>query len=93
VLTEIEQLNLSDTQFTDADIVRLNELGELRILILSHTNVSNDSLDEIVRFRKLEFLNLTGTRVTPNRIAELRETMKPCVVLYDVEKSPIEKQR
>jgi Leucine-rich repeat (LRR) protein len=63
-LHALEQLFLEDTWLGDADVAKLTALHKLRVLHVAETNVSDDSLDVLRGFTRLEELTIGDTRVT-----------------------------
>jgi hypothetical protein len=60
----LEQLFLEDTWLGDAELAKLAALHELRVLHLEQTNVSDESLDVLRGFARLEELTIGDTQVT-----------------------------
>ena len=63
-LKSLEQLFLEDTWLGDADLAPLAGLHKLRVLHVAGTNVSDESLDVLRGFTRLEELTIGDTRVT-----------------------------
>jgi Leucine-rich repeat (LRR) protein len=63
-LHALEQLFLEDTWLGDAELAKLAGNRKLRVLHVAETNVSDDSLDVLRGFTRLEELTIGDTRVT-----------------------------
>ena len=68
------------TGITGQDGAYLAELRELRYLILSNCDVSDSSIPVFNRLRSLEYLDLSGTRVTKIGITKLKQALPKCNV-------------
>lgn len=64
-------VDLSNSQFGDADIRHLAGMKNLRELDLSGTQVSNESIKSILSLDGLELLWLNGTKVNDDGVAEI----------------------
>jgi hypothetical protein len=60
------------TPVTDADLVRLVDLPQLRDLSLDETNITDDGLAHLRGLTRLEKLDLRGTPITDQGLAYLR---------------------
>jgi hypothetical protein len=72
---DLESLDLSTTNIDDAGLANLGEISfpNLRTLALEHLrNVSDDGISHLSNFKALEFLLVTGTKVTPTGIRHLK---------------------
>jgi hypothetical protein len=69
--THLECLYLRHMRVSDAGVIHLRNLREMRHLYLSFTDVGDESMDVFAGFEKLEMLRLVGTQVTDAGIAKL----------------------
>jgi Leucine-rich repeat (LRR) protein len=70
-LPDLEKLNFSSTNLTDAALVHLAGLAELKELGLWGTRVTDGGLVHLAALNKLESLNLNDTAVTDAGLAHL----------------------
>jgi Leucine-rich repeat (LRR) protein len=63
-LHALEQLFLEDTWLGDAELAKLSALDKLRVLHVEQTNVSDESLDVLRGFTRLEELTIGDTQVS-----------------------------
>lgn len=63
---------LGGTAATDADVLALSQLTELRILYLHHTGITDAALAHFDRLRMLGILYLNQTKVTDEGLEKLR---------------------
>ncbi|MEP6862993.1 MAG: hypothetical protein ABJE66_20365 [Deltaproteobacteria bacterium] len=63
-LHALEQLFLEDTWLGDDDVAKLATIHKLRVLHVAETNVSDDSLEVLRGFTRLEELTIGDTRVS-----------------------------
>ncbi|MCE9526593.1 MAG: hypothetical protein K8R36_11120, partial [Planctomycetales bacterium] len=61
---EVVSVNLIGTNFTDADIVHVARLKALKVLSLSHCQISDDGLAQLAGLTRLEKLWLDHTNLT-----------------------------
>ena len=73
LLPELESLDLGGTKITDAGMVHLTGLKNLRDLVLWDTEITDAGLDQLKGLKRLEILNLNGTKVTSSGIIRLKE--------------------
>lgn len=62
-LTQLETLNLEQTQITSADIVHLRDLTNLRWLSLRRNRIDDDCLVHLQQMQRLKTLHLASTRI------------------------------
>lgn len=67
----IQWLDLTCTKVTDAGIVHLKKLKNLRVLSLDGTLVSNNCLEHVEHLKQIEQLELGGTRITDEGLQHL----------------------
>jgi hypothetical protein len=72
-LTDLEMLDLSFAQVTDAGLVHLRELKKLKVLELSFTSVTDAGLVQLKGCKSLQTLELCGTAVTDVGLAQLTD--------------------
>ncbi len=61
---EVVSLSLFGTSTTDADLIKLAALKNLRSLDLSYTSVTDSSAESIAQMKQLQILKLDGTEAT-----------------------------
>ena len=83
-LTNLKSLWLEQTQVTDAGIPRLTSLVKLEVLSLKKTRVTDASLIHLLELKGLAYLNLRQTGVTDAGVAELKKSLRNCVIEYDI---------
>ena len=69
--TELEILELSDTQITDVGVARLGGLEKLRTLRLSRTRVTDEGVASLRNLADLEILDLEETQITNTALTTL----------------------
>lgn len=72
-LTELQELDLSRTQFSDVGLAALRRMDQLRVLKLHHTRVTNRGLSNIGGLAKLTHLELDHTDVVDAGVAHLKQ--------------------
>ena len=72
-LTQLEILTLSDTTFSDRDLVYIRGLNQLTTLFLHHTNVTDAGLDELKGLVHLTYLSVSNPNVTTEGEKRIRE--------------------
>ena len=73
VADRLEELDLSDTDITDAGLLRLGPLGNLRHLDLGSTPITGPGLAALARCEKLKTLDLAYSQVTGPGLAYLKD--------------------
>jgi hypothetical protein len=68
-LTQLVELNLSDTSISKHGLVPLKELAQLAKLDLSGTHITNSSLDCLAELNSLRELNLSRTEINDGGLA------------------------
>ena len=71
-LTNLSELNLSDTKVTDAGLAHIEGLINLATLDLSVTEISDKGLVHLKNLTKLFRLNLGGTKITDAGLAHFK---------------------
>ncbi len=79
-LFELETLYFQFCRISDAGLAHLAELHQLRGLLLVNTDISDASVPVLVEFKKLRYLDVRGTRMTPNGAARLKQALPGCRV-------------
>ena len=69
-LTNPQDLVLSQSSITDAALETLQGLSRLTTIYLADTPVTNAGIPAIARLRSLKIIDLSGTKVTGNWLAE-----------------------
>jgi uncharacterized protein YjbI with pentapeptide repeats len=69
---KLERLDLSRTNITDADLVHVGRLAEMRHLDLSSTTITDAGTAHLAGLANLESLNVVDTRITGFGLAALR---------------------
>ena len=72
-LTQLDQLDLSNTKVTDAGLKRLASLTELTQLELRKTKITDTGLEHLRRLPRLQWLQLQGTRITDVGLEQLTQ--------------------
>jgi hypothetical protein len=73
-LKRVAELNLGRSSITDAQMGQLNDVPCYLVrLDLSHTAVTDAGLDKMNHLYVLLYLNLAGTRITPEAVKRLQE--------------------
>ena len=61
---EIERIDLTDQDVTDADLENLASVPELKALTLQGTKITDEGLTHLLALKELKDLNLTNTNVS-----------------------------
>ncbi|MCU0879812.1 MAG: SUMF1/EgtB/PvdO family nonheme iron enzyme [Pirellulaceae bacterium] len=84
VPTTVNWLQLPGTRITDAGIRGWAAQQPAMVhLNLAHTAISDAGLGELRQLKRLDYLNVTGTRATPEGIAALKKVFPDCKVDSD----------
>jgi hypothetical protein len=75
---------LSDN--ADLELPRLAVLGDIEYLDLSHSNLTDAGLAHVAQFKKLRWVNLSLSKVTPAGAERLRKQLPQCNVEHFVPK-------
>lgn len=73
---DIWHLMLASTSASDTSMEQLKDVGQLRILDVANTNVTDSAISSIASIRGLEGVNLTGTEITFAGARDLK-TLRP----------------
>ena len=79
--TNLQALDLSGTDVTDAGLKDLASLTHLQALSLSVTKVTDAGLKELARLTNLQRIDLTGTMVTHFGMNELQTKLPSCQII------------
>jgi hypothetical protein len=74
----VEPWRSDNTQVADAGVQYLQEMTQLRLLVLSYTHVTDADLDRLKGMTQLEYLGLAGTQVTDAGVAKLQASLPKC---------------
>jgi Leucine-rich repeat (LRR) protein len=80
MLSTLTFLGLSGTAVTDAGLTALSGLPKVRSLDLSHTKITDAGLPQLHGI-PLYYLNLQGTTVTAEAVAELQRAIPGCKII------------
>jgi hypothetical protein len=69
----LERLDLSNTKINDDGLAKLSKLAELKMLKIENTDVGLDSVEDLLSKVLLDWIDLTGTRLSPEEVSELQE--------------------
>jgi hypothetical protein len=75
---EIEWISLWHTNATDKHIAMFRNMPLLRILDLRQTEITDDSVEMLTGFTKLELLLVTDTGISEGGVAKLRQALPDC---------------
>ena len=73
-------LNLDQTQLTDAGLKDVAKLQKLKYLYLDGTKISDEGLKEVAKLQQLQFLRILDTKVTGAGVAELQKALPNCKI-------------
>jgi hypothetical protein len=76
----VEQIKLSRSKVTDADLARLSVLNTLESLAIDDTQITDAGLAHLHRLTKLERLSFSRTRATLDGRAGLQRVLPNCRV-------------
>jgi hypothetical protein len=80
----ISNMSLEKTRITDAGIrMWAAQQPSMVHLTLAHTAISDVGLSELRQLKRLDYLNVTRTRVTPGGIAALKQIFPNCTIDSD----------
>jgi Leucine-rich repeat (LRR) protein len=88
----ITWLNLDLCQITDNGTKYLIEIENLEWLHLGGTDITNASLDNMTKFKKLNTIIVTKTSITKSAAEKLRKNMPNCKILDNVSENISEEQ-
>jgi hypothetical protein len=73
LLESVKVLNLRDTKITNAGIINIKEMKDLKRLHLERTNVDDGCIDYLTGLQELEYLNLYSTKVSDLGLSKLKD--------------------
>lgn len=79
-LTELNQLDLDDTEFSDDDLKWLKGMKKLTSLSLRGTSITDRGLADLADMKSLEILIIKKTKVTPEGVKNLRKSIPRCFI-------------
>jgi uncharacterized membrane protein/mono/diheme cytochrome c family protein len=71
ISSNIASARFSFTAFSDADLSRIKNAGQLRRLFLDHTHITDKALPEIMKFVNLNYLNLVHTEISDSGLKSI----------------------
>ena len=81
-LTNLRQLNVSNTLVSDKGLKHLNGLTNPHILLLENTQISDGGLKHLCGLKTLSLLSLENTQVTKEGVIELQKALPDCEISY-----------
>ena len=75
VLEKLRGISLADSNVTDQDLSFLDSLTNLRVIELNNTAISDDGIDHVRNLPLLEKITICGTKVTPEKMEELKRKL------------------
>jgi hypothetical protein len=82
-LTQLERLCLSSRGITDAALVHVKPMSKLRILLVTMSpSVGDGGLVHLKGLKQLKNLNVRGTAITIEAVAELQKALPNCDIRY-----------
>ena len=82
-LPRLGQADFGSTAITDAFLEGVEPHDAMTRMRLDHTGLTDAAIDSIARWRKLGSVDLTGTSVSAEGIARLREALPGCAIVTD----------
>ena len=79
-LQKLTNLNLVNTQITDAGLKQVAKMQQLDELDLNDTQITDAGLKEVAKLQKLETLWVSDTQVTEAGVAELKKALPSCKI-------------
>jgi hypothetical protein len=77
-LTQLQRLELEDTQVTDAGLKHLEGLTQLHYLSLSGTQVTDAGREHLKALKQLRWLHLAWTHCTDAGMKKFEQAMPDC---------------
>jgi len=75
-LENVYELNLGDTQITDAGLRDVAKLQNLEELVLENTQITDEGLKEVAKLQNLKELHLADTKVTDKGLKEVAKLQR-----------------
>jgi|HigsolmetaAR202D_1030399.scaffolds.fasta_scaffold09375_2 Leucine-rich repeat (LRR) protein len=83
-LQKVKVLDLGETQLSEAGLKFLSQLPELeRLSLYGCKRVDDSVIPALESIRKLQWVDLTGTGLTPQAISRLRKSKPNCSILWE----------
>lgn len=82
-LENVYELNLGDTQITDAGLKDVAKLQNLEELVLENTQITDEGLKEVAKLQRLMYFYLHSTKVTKKGMTELKKALPNCEIDSD----------
>ena len=73
-------LNFSNRDITDANLISLKEMVDLKTLDISNTPITDAGLPHLKDLTNLTYLNLIETQITDSGVAELQKALPNCKI-------------
>ncbi|MCI0704487.1 MAG: protein kinase [Planctomycetia bacterium] len=80
---QLTQLYLNDTQITDAGVAHFKNCKNLAVVRLDGTQIGNAALDQFKECKRLVSLEVRRTKVTAEKVVELRQALPKCDIQGD----------
>ena len=80
---EFDRLSLNGARITDEGVLNLQAVKSLGRLYLKDTQITDAGLGHFAKIERLHVLDLTGTQVTAEGIAKLKEALPRCNITWD----------
>ncbi len=77
---KLMQLRTVGFEITDDGVSSLKNLSNLRVLELSNSLITNNCIDTLCQLKKLEYLIVQGTQITPDGVKQLQQRLPKCRV-------------
>ncbi|QNN23815.1 hypothetical protein HED60_16580 [Planctomycetales bacterium ZRK34] len=71
----VNTLNLSDTNITMNQIIRIAEFPQLREVSLENTSVGDETVDVIEQMHSLKFLSIQNTRISEDGYHAIQQSL------------------
>jgi len=78
----VYEVFLKDTKATDADLRPLAAFGELETLDLTNAPITDAGVPEIDKLKSLRRLYITGTQISPEKEAQLKQAIPELTVVH-----------
>ena len=80
-MTSLENLDLEENaRITDAGLVHLRKLTNLKVLALNATGITDAGLKHLIGLNCLSYLDLSNTQASRNGIRELQKSLPNCQI-------------
>lgn len=85
MFSQLRELHLNESNVSSKDLEALTELRKLKTLNLFGTQVDDDAVDALSQIRSLKKLHLYNSLFTDAGVAQLKEALPLCEILYTFE--------